>query len=223
MDTESETDQADVPMSSTASAVPTARWPPMDDASVADQQRRTARRQQRRAEEFATGERHLRNFRGNAGNRAHSRISDFPPVLTHDSRAPPTGSSSSRDLPPAPQRSLAPRPSTNRRAVSFTRAAEARNVRQRSDYSDADLPEHGTAGMERLARQSPQATYAAATLKGKTEIGVLSKPFIATIREDLKKYSIISENSFLVQFFKERETKDILYLPVKWKHTPLKK
>ena len=32
MDTESETDQADVPMSSTASAVPTARWPPMDDA-----------------------------------------------------------------------------------------------------------------------------------------------------------------------------------------------
>jgi len=65
--------------------------------------------------------------------------------------------------------------------------------------------------MERLARQSPQATYAAATLKGKTEIGVLSKPFIDTIREDLRKYSIISENSFLVQFFKERESKDILY------------
>ena len=168
MDTESETDQADVPMSSTASAVPTARWPPMDDASVADQQRRTARRQQRRAEEFATGERHLRNFRGNAGNRAHQRISDFLQVLTHDSRAPPTGSSSSRDLPPAHQRSLAPRPSTTRRAVSFTRAAEARNVRQRSDYSDADLPEHGTAGMDCLARQSLQATYAAATLKGKT-------------------------------------------------------
>jgi len=113
-------------------------------------------------------------------------------------------------MPLTPQRSPVPKPSASRRAASSTHAAEARNVRPRSDYSD-DLPEYGTSGMERSARQSKQATYAAATLKGKAETGVLTKPFIESIRQDLKKYSIVSENSFLVEFFRERETKDIHY------------
>ena len=75
-----------------ASAAPVAQWPSMDDASVAEGRRRTARRQQRRAEEFATNERRsIRPSRGNASTRAVSRTSNFPPILTFDSRAPPTG------------------------------------------------------------------------------------------------------------------------------------
>ena len=65
--------------------------------------------------------------------------------------------------------------------------------------------------MEHLARQSKQAIYAAATLYSNTETGVLHKPFIEAIKHDLKKYSIISEKSFLVQFFRERDAKDIHY------------
>ena len=64
--------------------------------------------------------------------------------------------------------------------------------------------------MERVARQSKQAIYAAATLYSNTETGVLHKPFIEAIKHDLKKYSNVSENSFLVQFLKVR-SQDILY------------
>ena len=63
--------------------------------------------------------------------------------------------------------------------------------------------------MDRLARQSQQAVYAAATLKGVAEIGILAKTFTESIREDLKRYSTVSENSFLVQLFRDREIKDI--------------
>ena len=66
MDTESENEQVDVrmepaeqlrqPVVETASAVPVAKWPPLEDASVARERRRAERRQQRRADEFASGE-----------------------------------------------------------------------------------------------------------------------------------------------------------------------
>ena len=65
--------------------------------------------------------------------------------------------------------------------------------------------------MERLARQIKQAIYAAATLKGIAEIGILTTTFIESIRQHQKEYSIVSENSFLVKFFRDRETKDIHY------------
>ena len=61
-----------------------------------------------------------------------------------------------------------------------------------------------------MARQSKQATYAAATLKGKTDLGPFAGHFVESVRRDLTQYSIVSENSFLVQFLKER-SQDILY------------
>ncbi len=220
-DTDSDTVQVDVhmepaeqlrqPVAETASAVPVTNWPPMDDASVNAERRRTARKQQRRrAQRFEAGEERLRQFGGNAFNRAHPRINAFPAIFISDSRAPPSRPSSSTDVLTTPQRSTAPNPSISRRAApSPSRAADARNVRPRSDIPDADLPEHGTGGMERLARISNQATYAAATLKGKTDLGKFAGPFIESVRRDLTQYSIVSENSFLVEFMRKR-SQDIL-------------
>ena len=84
MDTESEADQADAYMEEEGPA-PVAKWPPLDDASVARERERTERRQQRRAIDIESGERCLRDFKGNAGNRANARIDNFPPILTYDS------------------------------------------------------------------------------------------------------------------------------------------
>ena len=83
----------------TASAVRTAQWPATDAASIAEERRRTARRQQRRADQFDTGDSQLRQLCGNASTRGNTRHSGFPPIFTFDSRAPPTGSSSSTDMP----------------------------------------------------------------------------------------------------------------------------
>jgi len=180
-DTDSEADQGDVhmepaeqrhaPVAKAASAV--ARFPPMDDASVNADRRRVERRQARRAERFDTGRERLRHFDGNASHRANPRIDAFPPILTFDSRAPPSRPSSSTSVPMTPQRPTAPNPSITRRAApSPTRGPNERNVRPRSDdIPDAELPENGLGGMDRLARISNQAFYANTILKGKTDLG----------------------------------------------------
>jgi len=203
-DTDSEVDQGDVHMEP-ASAAPIDNFPPLDAASVAARASRTAYKQQRRQEElFEGGKERLRNFMGNASNRASSRIEPMTPILTHDSRPLPGQPSSST----TPQRSTAPKRSMIQRAApSPSRVPSVRNVRQRPDIPDADLPENGLGGMERLATINNQSIFAAAILKGKTDLGEFSGGFTDSIRRDLARFSQIRENTFLVAFMAQRSNR----------------
>ena len=198
------------PTTPTTSVV-SAQWPSLDDETVDAQRRRTAYKQERRAREIEAGiRRPNRPVHGSAAHRASTSTARFPPVRSFDSRASITASSST-SMPKAPQRTV-PKPTAARRAPSSGFPSRARIVRPRSEPTE-DLPEFGTAGMERLARNNQQAQFAAATLYGNSMTGVLHEAFADAIKNDLRRYSSVTENSFLVEYFRERDAKGHIQYP----------
>ena len=212
LDTESE---ADVPMedvhhsepvqepTTRTTSVVAAQWPPKDDAPVAHQRRRTARRQERRTQEINSGLRTVssRSAIGNASSRAGANVARFPSIRRTDDSASLTASSSrSVPLRPVPKGTAVRRNSAdaNRRS-SPASGSPNRNVRARSD-----IPEYGAAGMERLSKSNPQAQYAAATLYSSMATGILHSTSVNSIKGDLTRYASPPGNSFLQEFFRKR-------------------
>ena len=114
-------------------------------------------------------------------------------------------------MPLTPPRTV-PKPTAARGASSSGFPSRARNVRPRSENTE-DLPEFGTAGMEWLARNSNQAQFAAATLYGNSMTGVLHDAFVDAIKNDLRRYASVAENSFLVEYVREWDAKGHIQYP----------